>query len=55
MNKELIQKQSTLIEELKTITTEGQNLNTLDIDLLDATGVLEKINEEDQKLSLIHI
>ncbi len=51
MNKELIQKQSTLIEELKTITTEGQNLNTLDIDLLDATGVLEKINEEDQKIA----
>ncbi len=51
MNKEQNQKQSTLIEELKTITTEGQNVNTLDIDLLDAKGVLEKINEEDQKIA----
>ncbi len=46
-------KQSTLIDELKTITTEGQNSDTLDIDLLDVTGVLEKINDEDQKVANI--
>ncbi|MBL4900109.1 MAG: N-acetylmuramic acid 6-phosphate etherase [Colwellia sp.] len=46
-----MKKQSALIDELKTITTEGQNPNTLDIDLLDATGVLEKINNEDQKVA----
>lgn len=44
-------KQSKLIEELKTVTTEGQNPDTLDIDLLDAMGVLEKINNEDQKVA----
>lgn len=49
----LMTKQSTLIDELKTITTEGQNSDTLDIDLLDVTGVLEKINDEDQKVANI--
>jgi len=44
-------KQSELIDELKTITTEGQNPDTLDIDILDVTGVLEKINNEDQKVA----
>ena len=44
-------KQSKLIEELKTVTTEGQNPDTLDIDLLDVMGVLEKINNEDQKIA----
>ncbi|MDX2367200.1 MAG: N-acetylmuramic acid 6-phosphate etherase [Colwellia sp.] len=46
-------KQSKLIDELKTITTEGQNPDTLDIDILDITGVLEKINHEDQKVASI--
>lgn len=46
-----INKQSELIDELKTITTEGQNPDTLDIDILDVTGVLEKINNEDQKVA----
>jgi len=46
-----LNKQSELIDELKTITTEGQNLDTLDIDILDVTGVLEKINNEDQKVA----
>ena len=44
-------KQSQLIEELKQISTEGQNPDTLDIDLLDAKGILEKINNEDQKVA----
>ncbi|PHR85721.1 MAG: N-acetylmuramic acid 6-phosphate etherase [Colwellia sp.] len=48
-----MKKQSELIDELKTITTEGQNPDTLDIDLLDAIGVLEKINNEDQKVASI--
>lgn len=51
MNTVGMKKQSTLIEELKTVTTEGQNPDTLDIDLLDAIGVLEKINNEDQKVA----
>ena len=51
MDLELIKKQSQLIEELKKTSTEGQNQNTLDIDLLDAQGVLEKINIEDQKVA----
>ncbi|MFT7009769.1 MAG: N-acetylmuramic acid 6-phosphate etherase [Colwellia sp.] len=46
-------KQSKLIDELKTITTEGQNPATLDIDTLDVIGVLEKINNEDQKVANI--
>jgi N-acetylmuramic acid 6-phosphate etherase len=46
-------KQSKLIDELKTITTEGQNPATLDIDTLDVIGVLEKINDEDQKIANI--
>ena len=48
-----MKKQSELIDELKTITTEGQNIDTLDIDILDVTGVLEKINNEDQKVASI--
>ncbi len=46
-----MKKQSELIDELKTITTEGQNLDTLDIDILDVVGVLEKINNEDKKVA----
>lgn len=49
----LMNKQSELIDELKTITTEGQNIDTVDIDILDVTGVLEKINNEDQKVASI--
>lgn len=42
-----------LVNELKNITTEEQNPNTLDIDLLDSLGVLKKINTEDQKVAAI--
>ena len=42
-----------LVNALKSITTEGQNPNTLDIDLLDSLGVLKKINTEDQKVAAI--
>ncbi len=42
-----------LVNELKNISTEGQNQNTLDIDLLDSLGVLKKINTEDQKVATI--
>lgn len=45
--------QAKLVNELNTITTEGQNPNTLDIDLLDSFGVLKKINTEDQKVAAI--
>jgi N-acetylmuramic acid 6-phosphate etherase len=53
MSTVLMNKQSKLIDELKTITTEGQNPDTLDIDILDVIGVLEKINNEDQKVANI--
>ena len=53
MNTTSIKKQSQLIEELKQISTESQNQNTLDIDLLNAQGILEKINNEDQKVAEI--
>ncbi len=42
-----------LVNALKNITTEAQNPNTLDIDLLDSLGVLKKINTEDQKVAVI--
>lgn len=51
MSTVLKKKQSKLIDELKSVTTEGQNLDTLDIDILDVIGVLEKINNEDQKIA----
>lgn len=51
MNTSLIKKQSQLIDELKQISTESQSQDTLDIDLLDAKGILEKINIEDQKVA----
>jgi len=51
MKKVLVEKQSQLIDELKNISTEGQNQDTLNIDLLNATGILEKINDEDQKVA----
>lgn len=43
--------QENLVNKLKNISTEGQNPNTLDIDLLDSLGVLQKINAEDQKVA----
>ena len=51
MNSISINKQSQLIDELKQISTENQNQNTLDIDLLDTASILEKINIEDQKVA----
>ena len=45
--------QANLVDELNHITTEGQNPNTLDIDLLDSLGVVEKINIEDNKVAAI--
>ncbi|SFD65730.1 N-acetylmuramic acid 6-phosphate etherase [Pseudoalteromonas denitrificans] len=40
-----------LVNSLDSIATEGQNLDTLDIDLLDTLGVITKINNEDQKVA----
>lgn len=42
-----------LVNSLKNISTEGQNPETLDIDLLDSLGVLQKINAEDKKVATI--
>lgn len=53
MKVSLIEKQSQLVDELENISTEGQNQNTLDIDLLNAKGILEKINLEDQKVASV--
>ncbi|TYK66746.1 N-acetylmuramic acid 6-phosphate etherase [Colwellia echini] len=44
-------RQANLVNELNNITTEGQNPNTLNIDLLDSLGVLQKINAEDKKVA----
>lgn len=51
MNEYSKDKQSQLLDELTRISTESQNKETLDIDLLDAKGILEKINFEDQKVA----
>ncbi len=48
-----MQTQAELVNALKNISTEGQNPNTLDIDLLDSLGVLKKINTEDQKVATV--
>jgi len=45
------EQQNKLFDELQTISTEGQNQATLDIDLLDSLGVLNKINDEDAKVA----
>lgn len=45
------EQQRTLLEELNGIVSEGQNPDTLDIDLLDSTQILTKINQEDQKVA----
>jgi N-acetylmuramic acid 6-phosphate etherase len=51
MNTFSIEKQYQLLDELTRMSTESQNKDTLDIDLLDAKGILEKINAEDQKVA----
>lgn len=51
MNSTLKNKQAQLVDDLKGIATEGQNPDTLDLDMLSTQGVLEKINNEDQKVS----
>lgn len=45
--------QVALVNQLNSITTEGRNPNTVDIDLLDTLGVLKKINAEDKKVAVI--
>jgi N-acetylmuramic acid 6-phosphate etherase len=49
----LMNSQVALVNALKDISTEGQNPNTLDIDLLDSVDVLKKINTEDKKVAEI--
>lgn len=44
-------KKTQLINELNLISTEGQNQNTLDIDLFNSEEILQKINDEDQKVA----
>jgi len=48
MNTLSFKKQSQLIDELKQISPESQNQNTLNVDLLNAKQILEKINNESQ-------
>lgn len=45
-------KQSTLINELDALVSEGRNPSTMDIDLLDTQTLLNRINDEDQKVAL---
>ena len=40
-----------LVHSLNSISTEGRNPDTLDIDLLDSLGVVKKINNEDKKVA----
>ncbi|TPH12888.1 N-acetylmuramic acid 6-phosphate etherase [Litorilituus lipolyticus] len=47
-----LESQTKLVTTLKSIATEGQNPETLDIDLLDSLNILKKINNEDQKVAL---
>jgi len=51
MNNESNNEQVKMVNSLKSIATEGQNSDTLDIDLLDSLGVVTKINNEDQKIA----
>lgn len=44
--------QNLLLNELHSILSESRNSNTLDIDLLSSEAILQKINEEDQKVAL---
>ncbi|MGS2719315.1 N-acetylmuramic acid 6-phosphate etherase [Paraglaciecola aestuariivivens] len=41
-----------LLNELNNILSETRNANTLDIDVLSSEAILQKINEEDQKVAL---
>ncbi|WP_404340883.1 N-acetylmuramic acid 6-phosphate etherase [Pseudoalteromonas mariniglutinosa] len=45
------EQQSELLQELNGIVSEGQNPDTLNIDLLSSTEILEKINHEDHKVA----
>ncbi len=44
--------QNHLLNELNSILSESRNSSTLDIDLLSTEAILQKINEEDQKVAL---
>lgn len=44
--------QNPLLNELNSILSETRNSSTLDIDLLSSEAILQKINEEDQKVAL---
>jgi N-acetylmuramic acid 6-phosphate etherase len=44
--------QNSLLNELNSILSESRNSSTLDIDLLSTEAILQKINEEDQKVAL---
>ncbi|SKA95202.1 N-acetylmuramic acid 6-phosphate etherase [Caloramator quimbayensis] len=39
------------INKLNVLTTEGRNINTIDIDKLDTLGIITLINEEDKKVA----
>lgn len=45
------ERRSKLLRELNTIVSEGQNPETLDIDLLPTEAILRKLNDEDQKVA----
>lgn len=45
--------QSTLIDELQNMASEGRNPDTMDLDLLDTESLLIALNKEDQKVAQV--
>lgn len=46
-------KANKLLNELEQMLSEGRNSNTMDIDLLSTEEILDKINQEDQKVAVV--
>lgn len=46
-------KANKLLSELEQMLSEGRNSNTMDIDLLSTDEILDKINQEDQKVAVV--
>ncbi len=47
-----LHKEATILAQLETMVSEGRNPDTLDIDIISTEQVLNKINNEDQKVAL---
>lgn len=51
MKVDMMQKQLILIKELEGLISEGRNPSTMDIDLLNTHEILNRMNDEDQKVA----